>query len=224
MASVSGAELLIAAGVVLTVASLAQSARPLRAALALTGAMGLGWAIVHHRALGIAAVSTALLIANVVRLVLGVVTRYRTRLVGEEAVIAERYFAATPPGLVRQLLDQGLWIHGKEGEVLTREGEPVSHLFYLAEGEVSISSGGRPIATSGPGHFFGEITVIAGSPAVATLTLASEARFWCITAAALREVMAVNPELRPALEIAFATDLRDKIRLTNRRLIELEGG
>ena len=44
----------------------------------------------------------------------------------------------------RHLIDQGMWLAGKEGDVLTREGEPVGHLYYLAEGEAQGDEHGPP--------------------------------------------------------------------------------
>ena len=40
------------------------------------------------------------------------------------------------------LIDQGLWLTGTKGDVLTREGEPVDHLYYLADGEARVMSAG----------------------------------------------------------------------------------
>ena len=34
----------------------------------------------------------------------------------------------------RRLIDQGMWIDGRSGDVLIREGEPAAQLYYLASG------------------------------------------------------------------------------------------
>ena len=56
------------------------------------------------------------------------------RFTAEEQAMLDRLFTELPRHRARHLIDQGLWLTGKAGDVLTREGEPVDHLYYLAEG------------------------------------------------------------------------------------------
>lgn len=207
----------VAGGVVLALTSLPQGPRLLRGALLVVGLSGLAWAVEHHRP-WVAGAGAALAIANLLQLVLTMPAGRRVRLSVEEQALADANFSTLSRGALRQLLDQGLWIAGRAGEYLIREGEPASHLFYLSRGEAIISSGGRDVATSGPGHFFGELTVLDREPASASVRLGTDARFWCIAAETLKRFLAANPEIGPVLEAAFATDLRDKLRLSNRRL------
>lgn len=48
--------------------------------------------------------------------------------------------------------------------MLTREGEPVSHLYYLAEGEARLLSEGRQVGTCRAGDLIGERSVLSGRP------------------------------------------------------------
>jgi CRP-like cAMP-binding protein len=63
------------------------------------------------------------------------------------------------------------------GAVLIREGDPPDDLFVVVEGSVSVTAGpaNRPLATLGPGDFFGEIGLIKGVPRTASVTVASPA-------------------------------------------------
>jgi hypothetical protein len=210
----------VAGGFLLALTSLPQGARALRGALLVVGLCGLAWAIEHQRWWA-AAAGAALAIANLLQLVLTAPAARRARMNDEEQAFADASFTSLPRGAVRQLLDQGLWIAGRAGEELIREGEPASHLFYLSLGEAVISSSGRELATCGPGHFFGEITVINREPASATVTLRTDARFWCIASDTLKRFLAANPEYRHVLEAAFAGDLRDKLRLANQRMVAM---
>jgi CRP/FNR family cyclic AMP-dependent transcriptional regulator len=209
--------IIVAGSAMLALASLPQGARLLRGALLLVALCTFAWAIQHHRG-WIAGGSGALALINLLQLALTAPAARRATLNEEEQSFADAAFSNLPRGAVRQLLDQGLWISGRAGESLIREGEPASHLFYLSDGEVSIVSEGRNLATCGPGHFFGEITVLNREPASASVVLHSDARFWCIAADTLRRFIAANPEFRHALEAAFAGDLRDKLRLANQRI------
>jgi CRP-like cAMP-binding protein len=138
------------------------------------------------------------------------------RFSADEKAMLERLFPDLPRSRARHLLDQGIWLGGKEGDVLTREGEKVDHLYYLAEGEARVFSMGSHVGTCGPGDLIGEITVLSGETASATVTLASPARFWCATADDLRPYVEMHEDIRRAIEHGFATVLKAKLRASNR--------
>jgi hypothetical protein len=216
------ANLLVGSALLLAVASIPRKTLWLRAALSFVGLVGLAYVILHARGIGPAMACGALMTISFIQTLFSISWGAKIRLSAEEVAMVERCFPSIPRPTVRQLLDQGLWVSGKPGEPLLHEGTPATHLFYLSEGEVSVSSGGRELATSGPGHFFGEITVLSGGPATASVTLKTQARFWCATANSLHAFLALYPEYRAILEAAFAGDLRDKLRLANQRMVTLE--
>ncbi len=59
-----------------------------------------------------------------------------------------------------------------EGDVLIREGEPVSALFILLDGLVAIERNGARINTSQPGEFLGELSFVDSRPPSATVRAA----------------------------------------------------
>ncbi|PZU09153.1 cyclic nucleotide-binding domain-containing protein [Sphingomonas sp.] len=216
------ANLLFGSALLLALTSIPRTTLYLRGALAVVGAAGLAYVILHGRGFGAAMVCGALMTISAAKTLFSINWGSKVRLSAEEVAMVERCFSSIPRTTVRHLLDQGLWMSGKAGESLLQEGAPATHLFYLSEGEVSVSSGGRELATSGPGHFFGEITVLAGGPATASVSLKTPARFWCATADSLHSFLALYPDYRAILEAAFAGDLRDKLRLANQRMVSME--
>jgi hypothetical protein len=216
------ANLMMGAALALAVASIPRPTLVLRSTLAFVGLAGLVYVIMRHRGIGPALACGALMTISFIQALFSVRWGTKITLSAEEVAMVERCFPSIPRPAVRQLLDQGMWVTGKTGEPLLNEGTPATHLFYLSEGEVSVSSGGREIATSGPGHFFGEITVLSGGPATASVTLKTPSRFWCATADSLHSFIALYPEYRAILEAAFAGDLRDKLRLANQRMVSME--
>ena len=142
----------------------------------------------------------------------------RMRFTAEEGAVLAHGLHGLSPAQARHLLDQGMWIDGKAGEVLTRENEPVTHLFYLASGSAEVTSGDRWIVTARAPTFLGEITVLDESGATATTTLAAPSRFWCVAADELRLFLKENPAIRVALEHSFIGTLADKLRVVNRAI------
>jgi hypothetical protein len=138
----------------------------------------------------------------------------------EERAMIDRLFAELPRARARHLLDQGLWLSGKEGDVLTRETEPVDHLYYLAEGEARVLTLDRLVGICRAGDLIGELTVLSGETASATVILNTPARFWCAPADNLRPYVEAHDDIRRAIEHGFATVLKAKLRASNRLIAD----
>lgn len=142
------------------------------------------------------------------------------RLSAEERALLDSLVAGLSKSRARHLMDQGLWLAGKEGDVLTREGEPVEQLYYLAEGEALVTSGGRRVGMCRAGDLVGELSVLSGDKASATVVLTGPARFWCAPADDLRPYVEANEDIRRAIEHGFANALKAKLRASNRAIAE----
>jgi hypothetical protein len=144
------------------------------------------------------------------------------RFSAEEQAMLDRLFTELPRSRARHLIDQGLWLSGKAGDVLTREGETVDHLYYLAEGEARVLSMGSQVGLCRPGDLIGELTVLSGETASATVILNGAARFWCAPADDLRPYVEAHDDIRRAIEHGFATVLKAKLRASNRIIAEAD--
>ena len=118
----------------------------------------------------------------------------------------------------RRLIDQGIWIEGRPGDVLIREGEPAAQLYYLASGAADVHSRGKLVGRAVPGQLLGEATVLGESAAIATVTLTEPSRFWCAQGRSLNAYLAANPDARHALEHGFTVSLRQKLDAMNRAM------
>jgi CRP-like cAMP-binding protein len=132
-------------------------------------------------------------------------------------------FAGLSRSRVRHLLDQGFWLTGREGDILTREDQPVSHLYYLASGEARVISHGHHVGTCHAGDMIGEGILVSGAQASATVVLAGPARFWCAPANVLRPYIQTHDDVRRAIEHSVASSLRAKLRQSNERIAEAGG-
>lgn len=128
----------------------------------------------------------------------------------------EREFLATRlSGLrkhhARRFLNLGRWQSGCPGTVLTREGEPVSHLIYLATGAAAVQCNGRIIVMLQEKSYVGEITCLSGKPATGTVVLTEPSLYFAVEVASLRRFLTRNVDAGHALESSFACDLAEKL-------------
>jgi len=135
----------------------------------------------------------------------------------EKALIADKL-----PGLskiaARRFLDLGLWVDAPAGTRLMTEGECHGVLIYLASGSADVHASGAHVGTVGPGSFLGEMTVLQGEPATATVDLAQPSRYFRVEAGKLRDFGARDAEFQLQLENALSRDTRMKLVAANRRL------
>lgn len=197
--------------------------QPLRALVCVAALIGLLHALAYsHDA--VTAVWWGLLLASCLLLLARrVYESNRTHFTPDEEAMLTGLLSGLSRPRARHLLDQGFWLSGREGDVLTREEEAVSHLFYLASGEAKVMSRGRHVGTCRAGDVIGEVTVLTGDQASATVILAGPARFWCAPATVLRPYLSAHDDVRRALEQGFTTSLRSKLRASNERIVEAGG-
>ena len=167
--------------------------------------------------------NAALLLVNLVLLLQFIRSNAAVRFTPDEEPMLGALLGGLPRARARHFLDQGFWLTGQAGETLIREGEPVTHLFYLADGEARVTSGGKQVGQLGTGDLIGEVTVLSGDTASATVTLERAARMWCAPAKTLRLYLDAHHDVRHAVELSFAAALRHKLQEMNRAVAEAGG-
>lgn len=183
--------------------------------LGIAGLAGLLYGMTAHGMLGIILPGLILLVAGVqVASVLG--ANRAAEFTEEEQQMLQGVLAGLGRAQARRLIDQGLWIDGREGEVLIREGHPAAHLYYLASGGGDVHSRGNLVGQIVPGQLIGEATVLGEADAIATITLTQASRFWCAQGNSLNAYLSANPDARHALEHSFTVSLRQKLDAMNR--------
>jgi CRP-like cAMP-binding protein len=83
----------------------------------------------------------------------------------------------------------------KAGRTLTTEGQPGREFMVIVEGAASVRRDGRLIATLGPGEFFGEMSLIAGSPRSATVTAETDMFIKTLNRREFSSMLDENPSL-----------------------------
>jgi hypothetical protein len=192
----------------------------MRGVVAIAAATGLARALLVAKAPLLAFWWGLLLAATLVLLARRLLRNKRVRFTAEEEPMVEALLGGIAPSRARHFLDQGFWLSGHAGDVLTREEEPVGHLFYLAAGQAKVTSHGRQVGLCRAGDLIGEITILSGDRASATVTLTGPARFWCAPANVLRPYLDAHEAVRHALEHGFAASLQAKLMATNRMIVD----
>lgn len=139
----------------------------------------------------------------------------RLRFTDQEQLFMGDVLAGLPRARARALLDTGIWMTAKAGTILTREGERLNHLCYLASGSADILVAGQKIAETRTGTVIGDVTYLSGEPATATARVSEQMHLLRFEADKLREFLGKNEDIRNSMEQNLANQLRTKLIATS---------
>lgn len=91
---------------------------------------------------------------------------------------------------------------------LTEQGETGHEFFIVLEGRLMVLDGHSPIATLGPGDFFGEVALVESVPRTATVRAEGIAQLMVIGHREFHALMDEFPEVRTAVLDALAERVR----------------
>ena len=104
-------------------------------------------------------------------------------------------FAALTEEQSTRLVESGEITEHTEGEELTVEGS-IGHRFRLIlDGSAEVTRGGRQVATVGPGEFIGEVALLGGGTATATVRCAEPTTCLTIWREAFWSVLEQEPAI-----------------------------
>lgn len=199
----------------LLVAVLWRSPRGSLGMIAIAGVVGAGYG---YAALGFYAVILPALVALVggVQAASGMFAGRTARFERHEQPLRRGPFSGMNRANARNLIDQGLWIDASAGDILTREGEPVTHLHWIADGSAEVLVDDEPAGGCGPRSLIGEATLFSGDPATGTVRLTADSKLWSIEAETLRAYAEAHPDIRQILDHGFTRSLSEKLDAMNR--------
>jgi small-conductance mechanosensitive channel/CRP-like cAMP-binding protein len=92
------------------------------------------------------------------------------------------------------------------GEAIVRQGDSGSSMFVVATGEVVVvlEPSGQEVARTGPGGFFGEMSLLTGAPRNATVRATVDSELLEITGEAFRQFVLANPAAVEQIGVAVA--------------------
>ena len=115
------------------------------------------------------------------------------------------------------LLRAGRWRDVREGEVLAVAEQVLGRLIWLSAGAARVFRGEAELARIGAGQFIGEVTVLSGAPATASVAMVAPGRVFEIEAEALKRLMARDDAINAAVHLAITSAMGQRLRDANRR-------
>jgi CRP/FNR family cyclic AMP-dependent transcriptional regulator len=94
------------------------------------------------------------------------------------------------------------------GDTVTQEGAGGAGFFVVESGDAEVTVEGVPVATIGPGDYFGEIALLTGSDRTATITATTDMLCYGMTPWDFRPLVESNSTIAWKLLTAMADKLR----------------
>ena len=116
-------------------------------------------------------------------------------------------FRPLQPPVLDELASSLIPVKAAPGEQIIREGEPGDRFYIIRSGEVEVSSEGRPVATLGPGDYFGEIALLKDVPRTATITAKREIDLYALERDEFLSAVTGHPASIEAADAVISTRL-----------------
>ncbi|WAT18617.1 cyclic nucleotide-binding domain-containing protein [Aurantiacibacter sp. MUD11] len=158
----------------------------------------------------------AFVIVNAVQLLLLLLRSRRHHLSDEERELLEGVLQVQDPEQQRHLLDLVKWRDAPTDKVLMEQGQSKPPLIYVASGAAAIEHDGKIVGVCGPGDFLGEMSLITGEKASATVRVTNPMRIAQFDRDGLGAMAGSIPELNRAFDAALNRGLAAKILRMNK--------
>ena len=93
------------------------------------------------------------------------------------------------------------------GKVLIEQGQTGRQFFVIIEGSVDVTQDGRKLPRRGGSEFFGEISLVSGSPTTATVTTATPTRALVIAPRHFTALLDRSPSIQRRVLHSFSERL-----------------
>lgn len=137
------------------------------------------------------------------------------KLLEEERELFDEVMKIGEPGQQRHLRDLIDWRDIAAGDDLLQQGQVNPPLIYVARGAAGITVDGKQVGACGPGDFLGEMSLISGQTATATVSASEAMRVARFDREALAQLARAAPEVGRALDSALNRSLAAKVLRMN---------
>lgn len=137
------------------------------------------------------------------------------KLLEEERELFDEVMKIGEPGQQRHLRDLIDWRDIDPGQALVTQGQANPPLIYVARGKAEIVVDGKRVGECGPGDFLGEMSLISGQTATATVSAGEPMRVARFDREGLAQLSRAAPEVGRALDSALNRSLAAKVMRMN---------
>lgn len=130
---------------------------------------------------------------------------------GDEHLLKSRTFAPLSLLSFRRLMKAGQWQTLAPGAVMTQQKQPVTHIRVLVDGAANVVVDGVQVATISAAGIVGEMSLLTGDAATATVTVTQQARVFEIASAELGSLLQGHEDLRAEFHQAIGSELAAKL-------------
>jgi CRP/FNR family cyclic AMP-dependent transcriptional regulator len=95
----------------------------------------------------------------------------------------------------------------KPGKALIKQGEPGRQFYVILDGEVGVVRDGETLPQRGGTEFYGEISLVSGVPATATVTTTTATRALVISQRNFKTLLERSPNIQMRILRAFSARL-----------------
>ena len=157
----------------------------------------------------------AFAIASAVYLMVMIQRSRQGTMMADERELFEQVMRIEDPDQQRRMRDLLSWQTIPAGSVLMRQGDAAPPLVYVASGSALIEHNGDEVGMCGPGDFVGEMSIVSGQRASATVTATDELHCARFDRDALAQVVRDIPDLGKAIDGALNRSLAAKVLRMN---------
>jgi CRP-like cAMP-binding protein len=125
-----------------------------------------------------------------------------------EALRATPLFSAMTDKDLRRVLTIAKVVSHAKGQPVVEEDQTAIGFHTILTGQAEASVGGTPVATLGPGAYFGEMSLLDGKPRSATVRATSDLQTLVIPSWDFNHLLDQHPEMMRALLIELCRRLR----------------
>lgn len=125
-----------------------------------------------------------------------------------DLLAAAPLFERVEPSGITALAGRAIEVDFDPGAVIARQGDVGTGFFIVGTGSVHVVRDGRPLATLGPGEFFGELSVLDGQPRTAQVIAAEPTVCLALASWDFEAVVRDEPSVALAVMRGLAARLR----------------
>ena len=188
----------------------------------LTGASLVLISLIHEWNRASAMISVAWIVISLVGITRTFLIKRRLYFTNEEELFLKAGLPGVPREVARKILDAGNWLTLPPDTFLTNEGQPVDHLYFISHGTAGVFVMGNEVAELHEG-FVGELNVMEGGAASASVRTLKDTRVFCVSGDALRRMTKVDTQTSLYLETHLSTATKQKLMQANLQLSASKG-